>query len=247
VTALAAAVACPTWLVEVPYAHRGLFDAHTPENSLAAFAAARDRGYGVELDVQLSRDGVPVVNHDRTLTRLTGRDAMVRDLTAAQLAGLRLGASDERVPSLADALATSRDAPVMIELKQDRLRVGQLEAAVARVLEAHRGPACVAGFNPRSLAWFRRAAPEVVRVLTASPLDGSDVPGFVRRRLAALSSLPTVAPAAVSYDLAGLPNPATDAWRARGGALVTWTVRTAADLARARALADNLIFEHVRP
>jgi glycerophosphoryl diester phosphodiesterase len=190
---------------------------------------------------------VPVVHHDRDLQRLTGRPREVRELTAAQLAGLRLAGTDEHVPTLAAALGVLRAVPVMVEIKQDRVRAGALEAAIAAVLDEHPGPVCVASFNPTSVRWFRRRRPAVVRVLTAGPLDGNGLPTPVRRRLASLRDLPRVAPAAVSYDLAGLPTAATDVWRERGGALVTWTVRTPADLARARELADNVIFEHVRP
>jgi glycerophosphoryl diester phosphodiesterase len=238
---------CPPWLAEVPLAHRGLHGDGIPENSLAGFAAAAAAGYGVELDVHVSRDGVPVVHHDTSLVRLTGRDARVLDLTAAQLATLRLAGTDEHVPTLTEVLHTMGDAPVMVELKQDRLRTGALEGATADVLERHTGPVCVASFNPGSLRWFRKHRPEVVRVLTASPLDDADLPAVLRRRLAAIKDLPSVAPAAVSYDLTGLPNAATDAWRARGGVLVTWTARDEDQLARAREVADNVIFEHVRP
>jgi glycerophosphoryl diester phosphodiesterase len=238
---------CPPWLAEVPLAHRGLHGDGVPENSLAGFVAAAGAGYGVELDVHLSRDGVPVVHHDTSLVRLTGRDARVGELTVAQLATLRLAGTDEHVPTLAEVLRAMGDAPVMVELKQDRLRTGALEAATAAVLESHAGPVCVAGFNPGSLRWFRKHRPEVVRVLTASPLDDTDLPAVLRRRLAAVKDLPSVVPAAVSYDLTGLPNAATDAWRARGGVLVTWTVRDEDQLARAREVADNVIFEHLRP
>lgn len=231
----------------MPLAHRGLHGDGVPENSLAAFRAAAAAGYGVELDVLLSRDGVPVVHHDATVTRLTGQPGRIRQLTAAQLADLRLSGTDEHVPTLAEALAVLRDVPVMVEVKQGRLRVGGLESAIAAILDEHAGPVCVASFNPAAVRWFRKRRPEVVRVLTASPLDGNSLPAVVRRRLAALKDLASVAPAAVSYDLTGLPNAATDAWRELGGAIVTWTVRDAADLAKAREVADNLIFEHVRP
>ena len=61
------------------YAHRGLWGGHTPENSLAAFEAARAAGVGVELDVRLTADGVPVVFHDAGLERMCGhRDLLVR-------------------------------------------------------------------------------------------------------------------------------------------------------------------------
>jgi hypothetical protein len=65
--------------------------------------------------------------------------------------------------------------------------------------------------------------------------------------LAELQDLPSVQPHAVSYDLEGLPNPVCATWRARGGTLVTWPAVGEEGLARARALADNVIFEDVRP
>lgn len=239
---------CPGWLREVPLAHRGLHEpGGAPENSLPAFAAAAAAGYGVELDVMLSRDGVPVASHDPTLERAAGRGEKVADLTVAELATVRLAGTREHVPTLAAALAVLRTVPVMVELKQPSLRVGGLEAAVARLLDVHPGPWCVASFNPASLRWFRRNRAEAVRALTAGPVNGARLPRVVRRRIAELKELPSVAPHAVSYDLAALPNSPCDAWRARGGVLVTWTADSEVSLARARELADNVIFENVTP
>lgn len=239
---------CPPWLREVPLAHRGLHDGHQrPENSLAAFAAAAEAGYGVELDVMLSRDRVPVVSHDPTLERSADRPDRIADLTVAELAAVTIGGTREHVPTLAAALAVLRGVPVMVEVKQPALRAGALEAAIAPVLDAHPGPACVASFNPATLRWFRRRRPEAVRVLTAGPIDGVRLPRAVRRRLAELKDVKSVAPHAVSYDLTALPNGPCDAWRGRGGVLVTWTADSPPALARARELADNVIFEHVLP
>jgi len=240
--------ACPAWLREVPLAHRGLHEGSSvPENSLAAFAAAAAAGYGVELDVMLSRDRVPVVSHDATLERAAGRSERVSDLTVAQLAAVTLGDSGEHLPTLAAALGELSQVPVMVELKQPKLRAGDLERAVATLLDVHTGPWCVASFNPASVRWFRANRPEVVRVLTAGGLDGARLPAVLKRRLTELRDLPSVAPHAVSYDLTGLPNPACSAWRSRGGVLVTWTVTDEAGLTTAREMADNIIFEHVRP
>lgn len=237
----------PAWLAEVPLAHRGLHEPARPENSLPAFEAAARAGYGVELDVHLSRDGVPVVLHDPDLGRVAGQAGRVGDLTVAELRSLRLHGTTAHVPTLAEALERLRRVPVMVELKQDRLRVGPLELAVATVLDRHPGPWCVAGFNPLSVAWFRRRRPEAVRVLTSGPLEDVGLREPLRRRLAALTDLPRVTPHAVSYDLSGLPNPATDRWRDGGGLLLAWTAVGPEGLARARSLADNVIFEHVRP
>jgi glycerophosphoryl diester phosphodiesterase len=237
--------AAPSWLRDTPLAHRGLHGEGRPENSLPAFAAAREAGYGVELDVHLTRDGVPVVVHDRDLERTTGAPGRVGKLTAAEVAARRLLGSDERVPTLVDVLDVLRATPLMVECKSFGATAGRLERVVADLLADHPGPWCVAGFNPATGRWFRRSRPEVVRVLTAGPLE--DLPRPVRRRLAALSDLAAVAPHAVSYDLRGLPTAVTERWRDAGRMLVTWTVTDEDDLARARDLADNVIFERVRP
>jgi glycerophosphoryl diester phosphodiesterase len=237
----------PDWLVDIPLAHRGLHEEGVPENSLPAFAAAAEAGYGVELDVSLSRDGAPVLLHDARLTRVAGDDRRVDTLTAAELAEVRLQGTDVGVPTLPEALGLLTEVPVMVEVKQVRPIAGRIEKVVAEVLDDHDGPFCVAGFNPATLRWFRRRRSRFVRVLTASPLIELPIPRIVLRRLAELRDLPSVEPAAVSYDLDALPSPVTDRWRAAGGALITWTVTDEAGLAKAREVADNHIFEHVRP
>jgi glycerophosphoryl diester phosphodiesterase len=237
----------PSWLWEVPLAHRGLHEPGVPENSLSAFRAAAEAGYGVELDVFLSRDEVPVIIHDASLERMTGADARVGQLTAAQLAELRLEDTDAHIPTLAEALEVLRDVPVMVEIKQSRLRPGKLETRTAAVLDGHAGPYCVASFNPGSVRWFRRHRPNTIRVLTASPMADAKLPSALRTRLAEMRDLSSVNPHGISYDIHGLPTPVTDAWRARGGPLLTWTAVGEDGLRRGRELADNVIFEHVHP
>jgi glycerophosphoryl diester phosphodiesterase len=232
---------------DLPLAHRGLHGDGVPENSLPAFEAAARAGYGVELDVMLTLDGEVVVVHDPTLERTTGQPGMVGQLPLASLRTFRLLGTDHAIPTLAEALAVLGDTPTMIEVKQPRFRVGRTEAAIAEVVAAHDGPACVAGFNPGTLRWFRRHQPTTPRVLTAGLLDDVALPRPIRRRLAALRDVAGTDPAAVSYELRGLPTPATTRWRDRGGVLVTWTVEDEDGLARASDLADNVIFEHVRP
>jgi glycerophosphoryl diester phosphodiesterase len=230
----------PGWLRE-PLAHRGL---HTPdgpaENTLEAFAAARAAGFGVELDVRLTVNGVAVVHHD---PRLPGAASVARPSIATTPAA----DLPEDVPTLEAALEVLGTTPVMVELKQQGLRAAPLTRVVVPLLDRHRGPLCVASFHPVSVAWFARHRPDLVRVMTVS--DQPDFPASdgVRRRLASLRYLRLVRPHAVSFDVRDLPHPASVRWRDEGGVLVTWTVRDAATLAVARAHADGIIFEHVDP
>lgn len=233
----------PSWLREVPLAHRGLHGPDRPENSLAAFAAAAAAGVGVELDVQRTLDGIPIVFHDHDLDRLTGWSGRVADARWAELEALALADTDHGIPTLADALGVLQDVPVMVEIKNVDRRAGPLEPAVAAMLSRHDGPACVAGFNPATIGWFARNAEHLVRVQTAGPLAEVAMPAPVRWSLRSLRFLALTRPHAVSYDLAGIDHPAVQAFRATGGTVIAWTVRSLEDLTRAREYADNVIFE----
>ena len=225
----------PGWLTE-PLAHRGLHAPDGPvENTLEAFAAARDGGYGVELDVRLSADGTPVVVHDPVLP--DGRS--VRHVQPSDLPA--------DVPTLNTALRVIGTAPVMVELKHTTPGVGALERSVEAVLATHAGPHCVASFWPTSIAWFARRAPGTVRLLTLSDQPDALLPPPLRGWVASLRPLGTLRPHALSVDVRGLPTAATTRWREEGGTLVAWTVRDTQALATARAHADGLIFEDITP
>ena len=270
--------AAPGWLTS-PLAHRGLHAPGGPvENTLDAYAAARDAGFGVELDVHLSADRVPVLLHDfelpdgRLVSSIEQRDLPPHVPTLAAALDVHLAAdgvpvvhhdaalTDGRaitqldaadlpahVPTLAGALEVLARVPVMVELKQEALRIGALERAVAGVLDAHRGPHCVASFHPASIVWFARERPSRVRVFTVTDQDDAPMHRVLRERFASLQHLGRLRPHAISFDVRGLPTTATQRWREDGGTLTTWTVRDAATLAAARVHADGMIFEGLVP
>lgn len=145
------------------YAHRGLWGKGIPENSLSAFAAAVREGYGIELDLQLSRDRKIMVFHDDTLKRMCGVDKRVRDLTCAQLKELRLSGSTETIPTLGEVLALVRGrVPLMLEFKGERPNRA-LNLRVARLLDSYPGAFCVVSFSPLILRWFKHYRPSYAR------------------------------------------------------------------------------------
>lgn len=237
----------PDWLTAVPFTHRGLHDPARgiPENSLAAFAASAEAGYAIELDVYLSADGQPVVVHDRNLRRVTGLDVRVDRSAWAQLRDLRLGETDERLPLLGDVLdLVDGRVGVMVEIKNLERRTGPVEQAVADLLDGYDGPVCVASFNPGTVGWFATHRPGVLRGQTAGPMRDVPVPGWLRFAMRRMLTNVRTRPHFLSYDLTGLPDRVVELWR-RGRPLITWTVRTPDDLVKARAVADNYIFEGV--
>ena len=152
-------------LMGVPYAHRGFHDNNTdaPENSMKAFRKAIDRGYGIELDVQLSKDQIPVIFHDETLKRLCGADGKVRDYTYQELQQFTLGNSKEHIPLLEDFLTlVDGRVPLIIEIKVHE-RASRVCTAADKLIHRYKGPYCIESFHPFALNWYRRNRPEVVR------------------------------------------------------------------------------------
>ena len=152
-------------------AHRGLFlpDQSIPENSLAAFRRAADAGYGIELDVQLSRDGRVVVFHDDTLTRVCGDSRRVDEVDFDELQMLRLCGTNERIPLFSEVLETvGGRVPIIVELKNGR-RNDELCEKTLEYLRSYDGDTCIESFNPLIVAWFARRAPHIFRGQLSQP------------------------------------------------------------------------------
>lgn len=245
--------ALPPDFLGPPLAHRAFHDveAGRPENSRAAIRAAIAVGYGIEIDVQRSADGVAMVFHDYLLARLTGRAGAVQHITADELAATRLTGGDEGIPTLAEVLAlVAGRVPLLIEIKdQDGAMgpdVGPLERAVAEALATYRGPVAVMSFNPHSVAAFGKAAPNVPRGLTSSAFLSEDWPHLNERRLAALRGMPDIdriGASFISHDARDLANPRVAEMKAQGMPVLCWTIRSPAAETQAREIADNVTFE----
>jgi glycerophosphoryl diester phosphodiesterase len=227
----------------VPFAHRGLHGGVLVENSGGAFCAAVAHGYGIELDVQLSRDGEAMVFHDYELDRLTIEQGPVAGRTAVELQAIRLYVGDEVMPRLSEALTMiGGRVPLLIEVKSKDRRVAHLCRAVADTLAGYEGPVGVMSFNPEVGAWFARRSPDVLRGLVVTESGKSGLRGRIERRLFLWRSRADF----LAYDIRDLPSRFAQAARDRGLAVYTWTVRTEEDRARAAAHAGQIIFEAPR-
>lgn len=234
------------WLRGVTYAHRGLHGpfaagAGLPENSPAAFAAAIERGLGIECDVQRSSDGQAMVFHDWELDRLTAESGPLIDRSSVQLGSIRLSGGADTIPTLRQLLdQVAGRVPLLIEVKSRRdLRVAPLCLAVRRVLEGYRGPVAVMSFDPRVSRWFHRYSPRIVHGLVVTE-DG-------KRTLFARAkrhwSLWLGKPQFLAYDIRDLPSRFAAAQRRRGLPVLTWTVRDEDLRDRAALHADAPIAE----
>lgn len=146
------------------YAHRGLHGPGVPENSMAAFRAALEGGFGIELDVHLTKDGRLAVLHDASLKRTAGADVKVEELTAQELEAYTLEGTGERIPLLEQVLELYEcKAPIILELKPVGGNHDALCLAVARMLDNYRGTICVESFDPRCVQWFKLYRPGMAR------------------------------------------------------------------------------------
>ncbi len=243
----------PAWLTARPFAHRGLHDPAGPvENTASAFKAAIAEDYGIECDLQVSADGEAMVHHDAALGRLTEGAARLADLSSTELKRVPFKATTDRMLTLGELcdLVAGR-VTLLLELKSRFDGDLRLAQRTAQVLGQYQGPVAAMSFDPEPVAALRRLAPRLTRGLVAQRQDPDErckndvLPArrtrYGRHALAAklqflayrVSDLPSALPF-FTRTVLRLP-------------LLTWTVRTAEDRARAIRWADQIIFEGFRP
>ena len=234
------------------YAHRGLHGDGIPENSMAAFQAAKDAGYGIELDVHLLSDGSLAVMHDASLKRTVGCDVYMEDLTAEQLQDYCLEGTQETIPSFSQVLELYDGvAPIIVELKCERNNYAQLCDAACKMLDTYHGVYCLESFDPRCIAWLRKNRPDLVRGQLAENYfcsKSSFLPWYLKFVLSCQMLNFLTLPDFVSYrytDRKHLSNfLCRKIWGAQG---VTWTITRQEDLDMAVREGWIPIFEGFKP
>ncbi len=243
----------PPGLLQHPIAHRALHDraAGRIENSPAAIKAAIDRGYAIEIDLQLSSDGVPMVFHDEDLDRLTDQTGPVAARSAADLQKIRLKDSTDHIPTLAEVLTLiAGRAPLLIELKDQTLIMGRtdgrLESATAAALQGYKGEVALMSFNPSCIHHLARLAPEIPRGLTTAAYDAESwhpMPPEICAHFRAIPDYDPTLSSFISHEAADLASPRVAELKSQGAAILCWTIRSPAEEAKARKVAQNVTFE----
>ena len=228
-------------------AHRGLYekDQSVPENSLAAFSRAVERGYGVELDVQLSADGQVVVFHDDDLRRVCGVERAVKELDLSELESLKLFGTDEKIPLFTDVLEVlDCKVPVIVELKTEA-RNKELCQKTLDILHGYKGEYCIESFNPFIVSWFRFHAADIMRgQLTQSPRDFREggIGAPTRDILGSVLFNFLARPHFIAHRI-GKKTPLVQLSELLGAVKVAWTAH---DKTAERDF-DTVIFEHYLP
>jgi glycerophosphoryl diester phosphodiesterase len=245
----------PDWLTARPVAHRGLHDVARGviENMPAAAQAALNANFAIECDIQLTADGEAMVHHDDALGRLTEGSGALLGKTAAELKAVRFKNTDERMMTLGDlcALVAGR-VPLVIEVKSHFDGDRRLVKRMTEVLAAYSGPAAGMSFDPDQVLALREIMPRLPRGIVAereyTATDWPEASVEQRRGMTYLRHVFRTRPHFVAYWVNELP--ALAPWIARnvvGLPLLTWTVRTPEQRARAARYADQMIFEGFLP
>ena len=240
----------PAAFLRAPIAHRALHDRARGriENSASAVRAARAAGYAIEIDLQLSADGVPMVFHDEDMARLTGQSGLLSARSAKELGQIKLLDGEDTIPTLAQVLTLVGGAvPLLIELKDQTMQMaptdGRLEAATAAVLEAYSGPVALMSFNPHCLAHLARLAPHLARGITTSAYaEDWELPPETRDRLRDIPDYDRVEASFISHEASDLSRPRVAEMKTQG-AVLCWTIRSPSEEAAARKVAQNITFE----
>jgi len=230
-------------------AHRGLHteDQQIPENSIPAFKAAREGGYGVELDVQLTKDGQVVVFHDNDLKRVCGINEPVNNKDWSELSELTLFDTQERIPLFTDVLTVLDDTPVIVELKTAGQDIAGLCEETLKILRKQGKHWCIESFDPRIGAWFKKNAPDVLRGQLSNPPKGMQGISAISKIL--LGNLLTnfmSRPHFLAYSNSYRPL-TVKLCRAMKPIKAVWTVKPFHDIKKCEKENDIIIFEYYRP
>lgn len=235
-----------TWLVETPIAHRGYHGKNVPENSLEAFSKAIEKGYAIELDVQLLADNTVVVFHDESLARMTGNDGYLKFLNKEDLKSLKLKGSKESIPTFEEVLKlVDGKVPLLIELK-NKHKVGSLEQRVIDILKNYKGEFALEAFNPFSLNYVKKHAPNIIRGQLAGYLKDESLGFFKKFALKRMMfNKKTSEPHFIAYEAATLPNRFVKRYKKLP--LLAWTIRSKEEYMKVVKHCDNIIFEKFDP
>lgn len=230
------------------FAHRGLFDNESRcENTLSAFAAAADAGYGIELDLQMTADGQIVVFHDEDLSRMCSVPISIEGSAYSQLKNYFLKNTQESIPLFSEVLKlVNGRVPLIVEIKSTE-KIDLVCLKVYDLLRRYRGDYCIESMNPLIVGWFAKNAPQIMRGQLSTKFKEKPA---VMIPAAALSNMMfncLSKPHFIAYDVRYAQDSRAFRFCKNCGALtVGWTVRES-DYLRATQQFDAIIFEGFLP
>lgn len=238
------------WIKSTPIAHRGLHseDKSVPENSLAAFRAAVNHGYPIELDINILKDDTVIVFHDKDLKRMTGNPSMLKDVDYVDIQGLSLLKTEEKIPTLDEVLAlVGGKVPLLIELKHHFNAIKMAEILVGK-MKHYPGLWAVQSFHPNIVLWFKKHHPEIPRgQISEYFLEEKDMKKITKYLLKTLKLNILTKPDFINYGLRDMPNRYLDRAKRKGYIVIGYAAKSQAELDQVKARYHNAVFEFFIP
>lgn len=232
------------------YAHRGLHSDNVPENSMAAFRAAMDGGYGIEFDLHLLADGNLGVMHDSSLKRTVGADITMEELKTEDLQKYHLGGTDQTIPEFRQILELfDGKAPLIVELKSAGDNYAALTETACKMLDGYKGLFCIESFDPRCVKWLKDHRPDIIRGQLSENFLRSKVSAKLPLRFAMTYYLSNCInrPDFIAYNFADRKNLSVYLCRKLGIQPVAWTIRSQQEFDEAKKEGWIPIFEKFIP
>jgi len=234
------------WILSKPIAHRGLHDDSVPENSFEAFEAAIAEGYPIEIDVQLTKDKVPVIFHDDNLERLTGYKKRLTRVKSAVLEKLRLGGTNNAIPTFHDFLEfVSGRVPILVEVKKNKGSRG-IERLVVEMLQKYAGDFAIQSFHPIAIRKVRKHDPSMYCGLLSSKLTEMKMLRIKKAAVKNARLFFMAKPDFVSFEINSFPNDRVKRFREELKLpILGWTIKSKEDIELAKEYCDGIIFENI--
>ncbi len=231
-----------SWMTKCPIAHRGLHNSVAPENSMAAFYRAIEKGYPIELDIRLTKDNKVVVIHDSDLYRLTKDKRIVENITYEELSKLQLLDTKEKVPLFKDVLKlVDGKVGILVEIKSCE-NITKLLENTNSILQKYKGNYAIQSFDKKVIQWYEENNTNVIKGMLIKNQSGLNY--INKEAIQYENNLINID--FMSTSLAIVDNQQIQYLRSKGLKVLSWTIKSTKGLDKAHKYSDNYIFEDIK-
>ena len=226
-------------------AHRGLFDREKiPENSMLAFDKALEKGYSIEVDVNMTQDGYIVVFHDNSLKRMTGIKNDITTMTLSEMKKFKLLGTENKIPTFEDVLLqVSGKVPILIEVKPNS-KYKELMEKLINLLEKYNGKYSIQSFDPRIVYWLKKNMPQISRGQISSKNIREVKSRILKILLGKMVFNVITKPNFISYQYLSINEKFYKKQKNKGREVIAWTLKNKEDYEKIRDYCDMVVFEN---
>lgn len=238
------------WIQDNLIAHRGLYtkDQEIPENSISSYRNAMDKGYSIELDINVLKDGTVLAFHDFNFNRLCNDPRELRDVTYDECKDFTLCDTNEKIARFDEVLRlVNGQVPLLIELKPHGDVIFLCESFM-KVIKDYQGVWAVFSFHPKVVSWFKKNYPDVIRGQISEYFkNDKDMNPIAKHLMKTMFFNRFTKPDFISYGIYDMPNKYLDRLKKKGITIISYAARSQADFDFVKKHYHNTVFEFFEP